>query len=327
MPLTTTSIYLNSTNPAADAGCRNAKFQTDNGNPLQSITGELPNAHSLVKKTANYAARSLDCGFMLVFSSASAIAYTLLATPPTILGDATLWRVWVKNVGAGTLTINLNGTTIDGSATNPTLTTGQFIGIWTDGTNYYGTGVLSGGGGGGTPGGSSGQVQYNNAGAFGGASGATIDGSGNLLVTTQSPGDTSTKAASDAFVAAAITAAALTNGNLACVIDGGGSVPSTGSRGYVQAPFSGVITGWTMLANVRGSVQITVKKSTYSGFPSTTSIVASAPPNLSSAQNNTSTTLTGWTTSVTLGDVYEFNLDSVTTITRVILQLQITRSS
>lgn len=34
----------------------------------------------------------------------------------------------------------------------------------------------SGGGGGGTPGGSSGQVQYNNAGAFGGAAGVTTDG-------------------------------------------------------------------------------------------------------------------------------------------------------
>jgi len=39
------------------------------------------------------------------------------------------------------------------------------------------------GGGGGSPAGSSGQVQYNNAGAFGGASGVTIDGSGNLSLT------------------------------------------------------------------------------------------------------------------------------------------------
>jgi hypothetical protein len=36
------------------------------------------------------------------------------------------------------------------------------------------------GGGGGSPGGSSGQVQYNNAGAFGGLANVTVDGSGNL---------------------------------------------------------------------------------------------------------------------------------------------------
>jgi len=109
------------------------------------------------------------------------------------------------------------------------------------------------------------------------------------------------------------------------VIDGGGSAPATGSKGYVQVPYNATITGWTMLANVSGSAQITVKKSTYSGFPTTSSIVASAPPAISSAQNATSTTLTGWTTSLTLGDVLEFNLDSVTTITRLILQLQVTR--
>src|SRR5580658_1973400 len=59
------------------------------------------------------------------------------------------------------------------------------------------------GGGGGTPGGSNTQVQYNKAGAFGGIPGATSDGT-NLLVTTQAANDTSTAAASDAFVATAI---------------------------------------------------------------------------------------------------------------------------
>lgn len=53
------------------------------------------------------------------------------------------------------------------------------------------------------PGGSSSDLQYNNAGAFGGITGATSDGT-NLMVTTQSPGDNTTKAASTAFVTAAV---------------------------------------------------------------------------------------------------------------------------
>src|ERR1039458_1072954 len=53
-------------------------------------------------------------------------------------------------------------------------------------------------GGGGTPGGSDTQVQRNNAGAFGGISGATSDGT-SLFVTTQAPLDGSTKAASTAY--------------------------------------------------------------------------------------------------------------------------------
>jgi len=59
----------------------------------------------------------------------------------------------------------------------------------------------SGGGGGGAtaPGGSNTQCQYNNSSAFGGITGCTSDGT-NLLVTTQSASDSSTKAASTAFV-------------------------------------------------------------------------------------------------------------------------------
>lgn len=115
-------------------------------------------------------------------------------------------------------------------------------------------------------------------------------------------------------------------GAVGCVIDGGSASPSTGSKGFVQVPYDCTITGWTLLANASGSAQVTVKKSTYGGFPATASIVASAPPALSSAQKNTSTTLTGWTTAITLGDVLEFNLDSVTTIVRLILELQLLKA-
>ncbi len=118
----------------------------------------------------------------------------------------------------------------------------------------------------------------------------------------------------------------LTNGSFGITIDGGGSTPATGSKGFVQAPFDCTITGWTMLGDQSGSAQVTIKKSTYAGFPTTASIVASAPPVLSAAQKNTSTTLTGWTVAVALGDVLEFNLDSVATITRIYLKLQVTRS-
>lgn len=110
------------------------------------------------------------------------------------------------------------------------------------------------------------------------------------------------------------------------VVDGAGSVPDTGSKGYLRVPFAGTITAWTLLADQSGSAQITVKKCAYGSFPTTASIVAAAPPSLSSQQNNTSSTLTGWTTSITAGDVLEFVLDSVTTCTRLVLELEITRS-
>jgi len=115
-------------------------------------------------------------------------------------------------------------------------------------------------------------------------------------------------------------------GAIGITIDGGGSPPATGSKGYIQVPYGCTITGWTLVADQSGSAQITVKKSTYAGFPTTSSIVASAQPALTSAQKNTSTTLTGWTTAITAGDILEFNLDSVATCQRLTLELQITRT-
>jgi hypothetical protein len=165
-------------------------------------------------------------------------------------------------------------------------------------------------------------------------SGSPVTTSGTIAVTkaTQAAnkvyaGPTSGSAASPTFrsLDALDMPASVQTGVAGIVIDGGGSAPATGSKGFVQVPYAGTITGWTILANASGSAQVTVKKSTYSGFPTTSSIVASAAPALSSAQKATSTTLTGWTTAIAAGDVLEFNLDSVSGITRLILELQITK--
>jgi hypothetical protein len=71
---------------------------------------------------------------------------------------------------------------------------------------------------------------------------------------------------------------------------------------------------------------IDVWKDTYANAPpvNADSITASAPPTLSSAQKSQDTTLTGWTKTVAVGDVFGFNVDSATTITRVTLILSVT---
>jgi hypothetical protein len=112
---------------------------------------------------------------------------------------------------------------------------------------------------------------------------------------------------------------------LGIVIDGGGTSPPTGAKGFVQVPYACTLTGWTIIADQSGSAQITVSKGTFAAFPTMSSIVASSPPILSSAQKSTSTTLTGWTTAISSGDILSFNLDSLSTIQRIILELQVTR--
>ena len=109
------------------------------------------------------------------------------------------------------------------------------------------------------------------------------------------------------------------------VIDGGGFVPATGSWGQIQIPYGCTITSVTLTADQSGSAVIDLLKSTYAGFPgSLTSIAASDKPTLSTAQKYTDSTLTGWTTALSAGDILQIYLDSVTTCTR--LNLTVTLS-
>lgn len=109
------------------------------------------------------------------------------------------------------------------------------------------------------------------------------------------------------------------------VIDGGGSAITTGVWGFLEIPFDCTITQVTLLADQTGSIVIDIWKDTYANFPPTNadSITASAPPTISSAVKAQDATLTGWTTSITAGDILAFNVDSATTVERVTLSLKV----
>lgn len=109
------------------------------------------------------------------------------------------------------------------------------------------------------------------------------------------------------------------------VIDGGGSTITTGSKGYLEVPYGCTINRATIVSDQTGSIVIDVKKATYANFPTTASIAASAKPTLTSARKSQDSTLTGWTTAITAGDILEFVVDSVTTVTRVQLVLKVTK--
>jgi hypothetical protein len=117
---------------------------------------------------------------------------------------------------------------------------------------------------------------------------------------------------------------------LGITIDGGGSVITTGTKGFITVPISGTITAATVLstdgAATAGDIVVDVWKDTYANYPPTVadSITDAAPPTLSSANKSQDTTLTGWTTNVTAGDILGFNVDSVATVTRVTVVLTIT---
>lgn len=112
------------------------------------------------------------------------------------------------------------------------------------------------------------------------------------------------------------------------VFDGGGAALVVGSKIYLSVPFACTIASYRLLANVSGSVVIDIWKDTYANYPPVVadSITASAKPTLSSAQKTETSTLTGWTTTVSAGDVLAFNVDSATTISWVEITLTVTAS-
>jgi hypothetical protein len=118
-------------------------------------------------------------------------------------------------------------------------------------------------------------------------------------------------------------------GAVGLIIDGGGSVITTGVKGFVEVPFAGTITAVTLLstdaAATAGSIVVDIWKDTYAAYPPVVSdsITASAKPTLSAANKARDTTLTGWTTAIAAGDVLGFSVTSATTVTRVLLSLTV----
>ena len=125
-------------------------------------------------------------------------------------------------------------------------------------------------------------------------------------------------------VTPAKSSTALKTGSISIIFDGGGAELTTGVKGDVRVPFGATITKVSLLADQSGSIVIDVWKDTYANFPPTDadSITASAPPTITTDTDSEDATLTGWTTTITSGDVIRFNVDSVTDITRVTLTFE-----
>lgn len=150
-------------------------------------------------------------------------------------------------------------------------------------------------------------------------------------VTGSGPGATATSIANDAVTTVKIlnsnvTPAKLSNDaktvTIGITIDGGGSVVTTGIKGYRSFPVPATIIGWRLLADIAGDVEFDIALDAFASYPPTTSIVAAAPPELVAVDSDEDTTLTGWTTAVAAGDVFGFEIVGVpATITRVTLEL------
>lgn len=98
------------------------------------------------------------------------------------------------------------------------------------------------------------------------------------------------------------------------LISGGGSVISTGMKGWLRIPGNITLSKWELFADQSGDIEIDVLKSSYANLPSFASIAGSDLPTLSAAQKNQSSALTGWNRSLQTGDWISFVVNSAATV-------------
>ena len=119
------------------------------------------------------------------------------------------------------------------------------------------------------------------------------------------------------------------NAAIGYTITGGGSTILTGVAGVgISVPFNANIQSVTVHSDVTGSIVIDIWKAPYANYPPTVSnsICASAKPNISSNNRYTDSTLTGWTRTINADDILYFNVDSVTSMTGVVLTLKVIKT-
>jgi hypothetical protein len=115
-------------------------------------------------------------------------------------------------------------------------------------------------------------------------------------------------------------------------IDNGADVITTGFKACT-APFADAqtITKWTILSvdaasPTSGSITLDFWKDSYTNFIPTVAdtITAAAKPSVSATTKNQSSTLTGWTTAIAANDIVCVNVDSVTSLIKVLVSVDTT---
>jgi hypothetical protein len=117
-------IYCLQSSGTTDRKCTGAQLKT------YAVTSAVRATTSTSEALANS-----DQGKLVTFSNGSAVACTI-AQAGSGGNFAAGWAVSLKNLGAGTVTCTPTTSTVDGAASF-TLTTGQGLDLYSDGTNYF----------------------------------------------------------------------------------------------------------------------------------------------------------------------------------------------
>lgn len=107
------------------------------------------------------------------------------------------------------------------------------------------------------------------------------------------------------------------------VLSSSGAV-SDGVKCAAVMPFDATITEAVILADQATDAEVDIWVSDFGGYPATVAntITGGTPPTLTGSIKNIDTTLAGWTTALTDGDILLFNVSGVSTARRLTLALR-----
>lgn len=110
---------------------------------------------------------------------------------------------------------------------------------------------------------------------------------------------------------------------LGATFDGGGVAPTAGSIIYGVVPYSGTIIAWDIVSDQPGDAVVDVWKKAGAIPTDADRIAGTEKPTLSAAQLAGDSLLSSWTVAVAAGDVFGFELESASTLTRVVVEIYI----
>lgn len=117
------------------------------------------------------------------------------------------------------------------------------------------------------------------------------------------------------------------DGEIVVTFDGGGSPLVTGNTGvYYPVPYNCTIEGWYLTGDPSGSLVVDIWRKTGDIPTSADTITGALPPTLTGAAYGNSKALNGWRRACAAGDVFGFDVVSVSTITKAVLTLKLQRT-
>lgn len=128
--------------------------------------------------------------------------------------------------------------------------------------------------------------------------------------------------ADDIFIIALVTTADLTR-TINFIVDSGNVAMNPGDKGELTIDVSGVIDSWKIFADTPGDIQINIKKSDYSTYPTFTSICGGNLPTLVGTDKGFDDTLTGWDTAIRAGDILRYEVMYSSNITRFLISFKL----